>query len=69
MECVRCGRPLLKPAKTINSRQGPLMWGRACAIRDGVITPKPRPKALVTHDTGETEADLQMDFFEEHEPA
>ena len=49
MHCVRCGRPLTHPAKTIPSKNGPLMWGRVCAIKSGLIEPKARTPALVTH--------------------
>ena len=49
MHCVRCGRPLTHPAKTIESKNGPLMWGPVCAIKSGLIEPKARTPALVTH--------------------
>lgn len=49
MHCVRCGRPLTTPAKAIASKNGPLMWGRVCAIKSGLIEPKARTPALVTH--------------------
>ena len=49
MHCVRCGRPLTAPAKAIASKNGPLMWGRVCAIKSGLIEPKARTPALVTH--------------------
>ena len=49
MHCVRCGRPLIKAAKTIPAKNGPLAWGRACALKSGLIEPKPRAKALVVH--------------------
>ena len=49
MHCVRCGRPLIKAAKTIASKNGPLMWGPVCALKSGLIEPKPRASALVTH--------------------
>ena len=49
MNCVRCGRPLTHPAKTIPAKNGPLMWGPVCAIKSGLIEPKARTPALVTH--------------------
>ena len=49
MHCVRCCRPLTHPAKTIASKNGPLMWGPVCAIKSGLIEPKARTPALVTH--------------------
>ena len=49
MHCVRCGRPLTTPAKTIASKNGPLMWGPVCAIKSGLIEPKARTPAMVTH--------------------
>ena len=49
MHCVRCGRPLTTPAKTIASKNGPLMWGPVCAIKSGLTEPKARTTALVTH--------------------
>lgn len=67
MNCIRCGRPLSRAARTINSRQGPLAWGRACAIKDGLIHPKPRPRALVTHDAGEVD-ERQVDWVSAHAP-
>ncbi len=47
MKCVRCGRALLVPTKTINSRNGPLGWGPVCAMKDGLIQRNPRVRALV----------------------
>lgn len=44
MNCVMCDRPLLHPAKTTQTKNGPLFWGRQCAIKAGLITPKPRLK-------------------------
>lgn len=49
MRCVRCDRPLAHPAKTIPAKNGPLAWGRACAIKSGLLEPKPRTKAVVVH--------------------
>lgn len=49
MRCVRCDRPLLHPAKTIDSKRGPLMWGPVCALKAGLIEAPPRQRALVTH--------------------
>lgn len=49
MRCVRCDRPLSHPAKTIDSKHGPLMWGPVCALKAGLIEPKPRASAMVTH--------------------
>ena len=49
MQCVICKRPLLNPAKTMETKHGPLMWGRVCAIKSGLIEPKARTPALVTH--------------------
>ena len=49
MRCVRCDRPLLHPAKTIDSKHGPLMWGPVCALKSGLIEPPARQRALVTH--------------------
>jgi hypothetical protein len=42
MNCVRCGRELKEPAKTIQTRNGPIAWGPICAVRDGLIQPKTR---------------------------
>lgn len=47
MHCVRCGRPLKEAARSIPSRNGPLMWGRVCAIRSGLLEPKPRTAKVV----------------------
>lgn len=49
MHCVRCGRPLTTPAKAIASKNGPLMWGPVCALKSGLIEPKARTPAMVTH--------------------
>lgn len=49
MYCVRCGKPLIKAAKTIPAKNGPLMWGPACALKAGLIDPPTRQRALVTH--------------------
>lgn len=44
MNCVMCDRPLLHPARTTQTKNGPLFWGRQCAIKAGLISPKPRMK-------------------------
>lgn len=65
MRCVRCGRPLTHPAKTIDSKHGPLMWGPVCALKSGLIEPRPRGQAQ-SH-TGASEADprqLALDMEE-----
>ena len=49
MRCVRCDRPLTHPAKTIDSKHGPLMWGPVCAQKAGLIEPKHRQRTLITH--------------------
>lgn len=49
MHCVRCGKPLIKAAKTIPAKNGPLAWGPVCAIKSGLLEPKPRAKAIVVH--------------------
>lgn len=46
MNCVMCDRPLLHPARTTQTKNGPLFWGRQCAIKAGLIHPKPRVKRL-----------------------
>ena len=60
MHCVRCGRPLTHPAKTIPSKNGPLAWGRACALKSGLLAPKPRQRALVVHQQAEEVDPNQM---------
>lgn len=47
MTCTRCGRPLLIPATSIQTRSGPLAFGRVCAIKAGLIEPKPRAPRFV----------------------
>lgn len=47
MKCVRCGRALLVPTKTINSRNGPIGWGPVCAFKDGLIERTRRVRSLV----------------------
>ena len=49
MRCVRCDRPLTHPAKTIASKNGPLMWGPVCALKSGLIEPKASTPAMVTN--------------------
>ena len=49
MHCVRCGRQLINAAKTIASKNGPLMWGPVCALKSGLIEPKPRQRTIITH--------------------
>ena len=49
MHCVRCGRPLITPAKAIDSKHGPLMWGPVCALKSGLIELKARQPTLITH--------------------
>lgn len=60
MHCVRCGRPLTKAAKTIPAKNGPLAWGRACAIKSGLLEPKTRARALVTHQQADEVDENQM---------
>lgn len=60
MRCVRCGRSLIKAAKTIPSKNGPLAWGRACAIKSGLLEPKPRAKVIVVHQQAEDVDPNQM---------
>lgn len=47
MTCTRCGRPLLSPAASIQTRGGVLSFGRACATKVGLLDPKPRARRLV----------------------
>lgn len=60
MHCVRCGRPLTHPAKTIPAKNGPLAWGRACAIKSGLLEPKPRQRTLITHHQAQEVDESQM---------
>ena len=60
MRCVRCDRPLTHPAKTIDSKRGPLMWGPVCALKSGLLDPKPRAKAIVLHQQAEEVDPNQM---------
>lgn len=60
MRCVRCDRPLSHPAKTIDSKHGPLMWGPVCALKAGLIDPKPRQRALITHHQAQEVNENQM---------
>lgn len=60
MHCVRCGRPLTLAAKSIPSRNGPLNWGRVCALKSGLIYPKPRQRAMVTHQQAQEVDESQM---------
>lgn len=60
MHCVRCGRPLTHPAKTIPSKNGPLAWGRACAIKSGLLEPKPRQRTLIAHHQAQEVDESQM---------
>lgn len=53
MKCVRCGRDLKDPAKTIQTRQGPISWGPVCAVRDGLIEPKHRQKQITPNEEQE----------------
>lgn len=46
MQCVMCDRPLVHPARTTQTKNGPLFWGRQCAIKAGLISPKPRAKRI-----------------------
>lgn len=60
MRCVRCDRPLTHPAKTIDSKHGPLMWGPVCALKSGLIEPPARQRALVTHHQAQEVDENQM---------
>lgn len=52
MYCVICKRPLLNPAKTVETKGDPLHFGRHCAIKTGVLVPQTRGPRLVQHDAG-----------------
>lgn len=60
MHCVRCGRPLTLAAKSIPSRNGRLNWGRVCALKSGLIDPKPRQRQLVTHQQAQEVDESQL---------
>ena len=60
MHCVRCGRPLIKAAKTIPAKNGPLAWGRVCAIKSGLLEPKTRQRTLITHHQAQEVDENQM---------
>ena len=65
MHCVICKRPLLNPAKTMETKGEPIHWGRGCAIKTGVLVPRPRGQAQAH--TGNSEADprqLALDMEE-----
>lgn len=52
MHCVICKRPLLNPAKTMETKGEPIHWGRGCAIKTGVLIPRPRVPGLVSQAPG-----------------
>lgn len=60
MRCVRCDRPLARPAKSIDSKHGPLMWGPVCARKAGLINPPTRQLALVVHQQAQEVDESQM---------
>lgn len=65
MHCVICKRPLLHAAKTMETKGEPIHWGRGCAIKTGVLVPRPRGQAQAH--TGTSEADprqLALDMEE-----
>lgn len=65
MHCVICKRPLLNPAKTMETKGEPIHWGRGCAIKTGVIVP--RHRAMAQAPAGASEADprqLALDMEE-----
>ena len=64
MHCVRCGRPLTTPAKTIASKNGPLMWGPVCAIKSGLIEPKARQRTIITPEGLALRARLTVDYIQ-----
>lgn len=51
MRCARCHRPLLKPCRSIETKDGDIHFGAACAVKAGLrqrraaraeaATPKP----------------------------
>lgn len=60
MHCVRCGKPLIKAAKTIPAKNGPLAWGPVCALKAGLIDPPAKQRAPVTHQQSEEVDPNQM---------
>ena len=55
MHCVICKRPLLNPAKTMETKGEPIHWGRGCAIKTGVLIPRLRGPGPVHHAAGEVD--------------
>lgn len=42
MKCTRCKRLVLHPAKVVPVNGGQEVWGRICAIKAGLLTPRSR---------------------------
>jgi hypothetical protein len=47
MICIRCGRRLSKAAASIETMAEPLNFGRACAVKAGLIHPVKREPRIV----------------------
>lgn len=65
MICARCEKDLLKPARVIKTKGEPLYFGRACAIKVGLLTPRPKPAKLVTAHEFDEERQLTLEWTDE----
>lgn len=63
--CARCEKDLLKPARVIKTKGEPLYFGRACAIKVGLLTPRPKPAKLVTAHEFDEERQLTLEWTDE----
>ena len=67
MNCIRCGKVLLRPAAAaLNTAAGPVGWGPKCAVHAGLIRRKPRRAAAFKARRGKpAQGPAQMDWVDQ----
>lgn len=60
MTCFHCGRALLKAAKTLKGKGGDVHYGRRCAIKARLLTPKPRVAKVAANEVDERQMALEL---------
>ncbi len=65
MICARCEKDLARPVRTIKTKGEPLYFGRVCAIKAGLLIPRPKPVKLVTAHEFDEERQLVLELTDE----
>lgn len=66
MNCVRCGKVLLRlPAATVPTQGGPVGWGPKCAVIAGLMRPKRRAPVVVARRRRKAGGPVQLDWVDQ----